>query len=807
MSKPIRVTLDLETKRADHVLDPADRDALIPHRAQITVVGLQTSHGDELVFRDLFDLEDYLLELDADYDIVFEGHEFKFDIKMLHFNSPLDGNWLTDRWVDDSKLMAYVMPEKIPDRWLVEYERKRQEANKQLPHGFSHRQAGLHSLKTLAPYHLKVAPFWETPDDHDNDDYVLKDVRYTAQLRAHLQTIMHPDDYDFYKNKQMVWAKELLRAELRGIKLDEDLLARKEAEAIHMLTVSEERVKDQWQEQFRAWRERAIDQERQRIQEMEGRAVARYKQPSAAQIVACAQRHAEKFEVNIKKMDERGDLELNLNSTEQLKWLLSEQLGYDLRGFSGKESTEKEVLENLATKHGDVRALLDYRKYQKLCSTYYPSYRRFLHNGRIHCSFNTDVTRTGRLSCIEGSQYVSTTRGDIPIKDVVPGDMVYTFNRKNNVSVRRVRARKFGGLKECVRIRYVTNSPNFKDSLICTPDHHIKTVKRGWVQAQELNIGDVVYGFSNPDETAFNSGHYDAIRVVSVDPIKGEKFGVYDLTIEDHENFIVNNVCVHNSSFPNLQNQPADVRELFVSDGDGRVLITKDLSQIEPRLVAYFSEDETLCRSFIKGEDFHAITAKVIFPYIKCAVSHVKKEFPVERQVSKPGGLAVMYGSGANRLKKILDENGMTGYSKAQCRTLVDRIRSFYKTVWRFKEGLDRRLSRKEVVYNLMGRPIKFSDPDEIYMKGFNRLIQGSASDLLLEAIYLTNKYAREKGIDAQVLLPVHDEIVMECHGDYVDEMEQVLEKNMMGAAGPLATKWGEIKLLVEGATDGHWRK
>lgn len=649
------LSLDIETKRADHIkeADKKATDALIPHKNTITCIGTYSEEDGPVVFRGQYmirDLQEYLVSI-KDLELI--GHEFKFDIKNLHFHG-MDGFWLIKHWIGDSKLMAYVSTDKISERWLKTYEVQRKVENKKLPKGYSHRRAMQHSLKTLAPYFLKVEPFWEDPTDHDNDEYVIKDVMYTHGLFKHFEQNMPKSEFDFYQDNQLRWTKDILRAELVGIRVDLKKAKIKQRESEGQVKKLLAKMKKQWLAPLKNYQQAMIDNENDRIDAMCITAIIRLKDKTKKE-VTIARHEIKKIKVR-DNLQEKGELEFNFNSPKQLSWLLRDELGYDIHNFTDEESTGKDVLANLASKHKDVKVLLDYRKHKKLCSTYYPSYEEFAVNGRIHCSFNPSTTRTGRLS----------------------------------------------------------------------------------------------------------------------------------------------------SSWPNLQNQPKITRDIFIADR-GCKLITRDLGAIEPRLIAYFSEDPVLCKALINGEDFHGIVAKVIFPHIKCASEDVKGRYPVERDVAKTAGLSVLYGSGKRRVKTIMYTAGFNKYTEDQCAAIVKRIRAKFKGVWSFKKQLDSMLEGGEVIENFFGRPIYYSSSQDVYMKGFNSLIQGSASDMVLDSISRFNVNFMEQDLTSEVVCQVHDEIVVNCSNDCVDDVDRMMDRIM--TSYNLPTKFGNIKLITEGTIGDVWTK
>lgn len=580
------------------------KHGLIPHENRITVIGTWgPEEDDRRVFRgeDIGGVFSTFLRKKCEgegYRLL--GQNFSFDLKVLSYHlHNYTGSYL-DYWGHDTQLLAYVMTQKIPEWWLKQYNDVRQELNKELPKGISHRKASKHSLKTLAPYFLDdVEPFWEDPTNHDSDDYVLRDCEYTYRLHEELLRKASPEEVTFYYDKQLPWAKELLKAELRGAPVD---------------------------------------------------MVAMNKEKKVQAIIA------QEKEALVRKQWGISD-DFNLNSPKQLLELFQSR-GYDATTYDGKDSTDKEVLNKLVEQgHADVETFLDYRKASKLVSTYFPSYERYVVNGRIHASFNSTGTRTGRIS----------------------------------------------------------------------------------------------------------------------------------------------------SSDPNLQNQPPVTRKFFRAT-EGKILITRDLSGVEPVLMAYYSHDPSLLEIVLDPEqNFHSAVTPLVFPYVDCPNKDVKKLFKKERDVTKTADLAIFYGSGARRLHQIMTKAGFADYTLADCKYIVKKLRSHFSGVWQFKEALDEELQAGSTIYNLLGRPVKIDDPDDVYMKGFNRLIQGSGSDIVMEAIRRYNAWAALECPESQVILTVHDEIVVEAPEDRAEECDAKLDFFMIDF--DLTREGVAVKLETEGMISKTWEK
>lgn len=250
---------------------------------------------------------------------------------------------------------------------------------------------------------------------------------------------------------------------------------------------------------------------------------------------------------------------------------------------------------------------------------------------------------------------------------------------------------------------------------------------------------------------------------------------------------------------PNLQQVPGELHSLFIAD-EGKVLITRDLSAIEPTLLGYYSEDEALCNLLLNNGDFHSTNAKYAFG-LECEESEVKTKYPELRKIAKTVGLAVLYGAGARRVYQSFIQAGLNNMSEEDAKRFVYNIRDLYSGVWKFKQELDRVLEGGDIVYNLLGRPFSVKPAQDVYMKGLNTLIQSSASDLLQQAAYDVSFNISQ----AEVLLLVHDELVTQCIEMEAKEVEGKIVYEM--TKFPLQTRYGSIKIKTEGKISKTWEK
>lgn len=378
------ISLDLETvcamqgcKGFDKADDAVCSHALSPWHNRITVIAAIKEGWYSNVFRSVESFAEWYEGEKRFGPIKLIGHNLKFDLLNLRVRLP-DVPAL-DEWYGDTMLMAYVCTEKIDDRWLAEYKENAKGRKGQ-------RNAGKHSLKTLAPYFLGVEPFWEV-EDKDNDDYVLKDAQYTLKLFHYFdKKLKELGQYDFYLNKQLPWTKMLLTAEERGIKIDLDRLNQKERELKAREVELEERLDQLWAKAHEEYRTALLTNLEAKYKEMAERADKPFEAGS---------RYWKLCEAARAKVPDK----INYASPSQMTWLLRDYLGYDITGFEGDESTGKAVLHKLASEgKEDVACYLEWRQISKLLTAFIPTYRDLAADSAIHPQFNPANTRTGRTS-------------------------------------------------------------------------------------------------------------------------------------------------------------------------------------------------------------------------------------------------------------------------------------------------------------------------------------------------------------------------------------------------------------------------
>jgi len=189
---------------------------------------------------------------------------------------------------------------------------------------------------------------------------------------------------------------------------------------------------------------------------------------------------------------------------------------------------------------------------------------------------------------------------------------------------------------------------------------------------------------------------------------------------------------------------------------------------------------------------------------LECKDGDVKEQYPIERKIAKELGLALLYGAGPRRIQQSAQRYGFM-WPLAKCKDIFSNFKSLYEHVYKYKKALDTKAELQIPIENIFGRKIIYRNPEDIYMKAFNTLIQGSASDLLIEACENASKKYEQNQLDAHLLITVHDEAVFEVVDSQVDLAYSILVEEM--TSFNLKTEYGAIPLSVEGGIAEMWKK
>lgn len=370
------ISLDIETTGLSHKHD------------KITCVGVY-SDVESAVFRTA---EDFNLWIEAnEHQLQLVGHNFKFDILFLRSQWGID---LMPYWAEDTQLMAATLTKKIPTEWLERYEERRKIRNKLLPTGVEHRKAGATSLKSLAPYYLGVEPFWEDPTNHDSDEYVLKDCKYTYELCKVLSAELRAAGQEtFYRDRMLPWAKMLCDVEYKGLPINMDVLAEMKARLKGEVVELEKELDERWKSHHEVYHTLQQQTLKHRYKGMAEAAVAKLKDRAKAPDTRV--RYANLYKTAAEKLETK----INYASPAQMAWLLKERLNLDITSLDGEESTGAPVLRQLAEQgQEDLQVFLKWKGNQKLISSFLEPWEEKQVDNRLYASFNLTGTRTGRLS-------------------------------------------------------------------------------------------------------------------------------------------------------------------------------------------------------------------------------------------------------------------------------------------------------------------------------------------------------------------------------------------------------------------------
>ena len=237
------------------------------------------------------------------------------------------------------------------------------------------------------------------------------------------------------------------------------------------------------------------------------------------------------------------------------------------------------------------------------------------------------------------------------------------------------------------------------------------------------------------------------------------------------------------SSDPNLQNIPIrtalgrEVRKGFVAE-EGSVFLAADYSQIELRILAHFSGDEAFVSAFREGLDVHRQTAAVIFEV------PVEKVTGEQRARAKTINFATLYGQGDFSLGRQL------GISRDEARSFIDAYFERFQGVRRFLDEQVETARERGYVETLGGRRryIPELDSRNWNVRQFgeriaqNTPIQGTAADLIKEAMLEIHRGLPGEGFQARLLLQVHDELVFEVPEDEVEAVQEFVVGRMESA-------------------------
>ncbi|AZC99317.1 DNA polymerase I [Pseudomonas chlororaphis] len=254
------------------------------------------------------------------------------------------------------------------------------------------------------------------------------------------------------------------------------------------------------------------------------------------------------------------------------------------------------------------------------------------------------------------------------------------------------------------------------------------------------------------------------------------------------------------SSDPNLQNIPVRtaegrrIRQAFIAP-PGYKLLAADYSQIELRIMAHLSRDEGLLNAFRNNLDVHAATAAEVF---KVELKDVSSD---QRRSAKAINFGLIYGMGAQKLGKDI------GVDTKTAKAYIDTYFARYPGVREYMDRTRAQAAEQGYVETLFGRrlylpEINSNKPQEragAERTAINAPMQGTAADIIKKAMVAVDNWLTASGLDAKVILQVHDELVLEVREDLVDKVSEEIRGYMSNAATL------DVPLLVEVGVGSNW--
>ncbi|MCG8732992.1 DNA polymerase I [Tenacibaculum finnmarkense] len=238
------------------------------------------------------------------------------------------------------------------------------------------------------------------------------------------------------------------------------------------------------------------------------------------------------------------------------------------------------------------------------------------------------------------------------------------------------------------------------------------------------------------------------------------------------------------SNNPNLQNIPIrtkrgqEVRKAFIPRDENYVLLAADYSQIELRIIASLSQEETMIEAFKNGEDIHASTASKVF---NVPLDEVTRE---QRSNAKTVNFGIVYGVSAFGL------SNQTDLSRKEAKALID---TYYETYPKLKNYMAKQvdfardngyvetvLNRRRYLKDINSRNGMVRSGAE--RNAVNAPIQGSAADIIKLAMINIYKRFEKENFKSKMLLQVHDELVFDAHKDELEIIKPIIKQEMENA-------------------------
>ena len=255
------------------------------------------------------------------------------------------------------------------------------------------------------------------------------------------------------------------------------------------------------------------------------------------------------------------------------------------------------------------------------------------------------------------------------------------------------------------------------------------------------------------------------------------------------------------SSNPNLQNIPIRdddgkiIRKAFVPYDDNSVLLSADYSQIELRIIAHFSKDETMLNAFENDIDIHTATAARLF---HVNVSDVSKTM---RSNAKSVNFGIIYGISAFGLSQN------TGMSRFEAKNLIEEYFNHYPKIKSYMESTIEEARNNGYSQTILGRKRFLPDINSANgivraaaeRNAINAPIQGSSADMIKIAMIDINKQLLAQNLQSKLIIQVHDEVILNVYKPELDLVKQLVINSMINAIEL------DVKLKVDLGVGNNW--
>ena len=255
------------------------------------------------------------------------------------------------------------------------------------------------------------------------------------------------------------------------------------------------------------------------------------------------------------------------------------------------------------------------------------------------------------------------------------------------------------------------------------------------------------------------------------------------------------------STNPNLQNIPVReemgrrIRKAFIPSDDDHLLLSADYSQVELRLMAHLSGDESLIAAFEHGEDVHASTASRLFN------KPISEVTPEERRRAKTANFGIIYGISAFGLSQRLE------IPRKEAREIIDGYFASYPKVKEYMDRVVEKAKEEGFVSTIFGRRRYLNDINShnavarglAERNAVNAPIQGSAADIMKIAMIDVHRRFAAEGIRSRVILQVHDELVVDMLREEQERVVRIVTESMESAAKL------KVRLIADAGVGHNW--